>query len=211
MSAARAPTARRMPISRVRSVTESSMMFMMPMPPTSSETAATLASSAVMVWLARSSVLPNCSSVTFSSPATLPTTDRATSGRIPPLRQRLASLAGDGEIVRALECRFCDARAATSVICFETRVTSPTGCGGDGDVVELRQIQQPLDGGERNVDRRRTDRHRARAPPASFRCRPRRPLRNGCFQMLTVLPTGFCVAEEMLLGDRAEHDHLLGA
>ena len=34
MSAARAPTAMRMPISRVRSVTLTSMMFMMPMPPT---------------------------------------------------------------------------------------------------------------------------------------------------------------------------------
>ncbi len=31
----RAPMARRMPISRVRSVTEASMMFMIPMPPTS--------------------------------------------------------------------------------------------------------------------------------------------------------------------------------
>jgi len=36
-----------MPISRVRSVTETSMMFMMPMPPTSRLTAATAASSAV--------------------------------------------------------------------------------------------------------------------------------------------------------------------
>ena len=35
-----APIAMRMPISRVRSVTETSMMFMMPMPPTSSEMAA---------------------------------------------------------------------------------------------------------------------------------------------------------------------------
>ena len=34
----RAPSAMRKPISRVRSVTESSMMFMMPMPPTSSDT-----------------------------------------------------------------------------------------------------------------------------------------------------------------------------
>ena len=32
-----APTAMRMPISRVRSVTDTSMMFIMPMPPTSSE------------------------------------------------------------------------------------------------------------------------------------------------------------------------------
>ncbi len=31
----RAPSARRMPISRVRSRTDTSMMFMMPMPPTS--------------------------------------------------------------------------------------------------------------------------------------------------------------------------------
>ena len=37
MSRRRAPTARRTPISRVRSSTVASMMFMMPMPPTSSE------------------------------------------------------------------------------------------------------------------------------------------------------------------------------
>ena len=36
-----APTAIRNPISRVRSVTETSMMFMMPTPPTTRETAAT--------------------------------------------------------------------------------------------------------------------------------------------------------------------------
>ncbi len=35
-----APSARRMPISRVRSITVASMMFMMPMPPTTSEIAA---------------------------------------------------------------------------------------------------------------------------------------------------------------------------
>ena len=37
MSTWRAPTARRTPISRVRSRTVASMMFMMPMPPTISE------------------------------------------------------------------------------------------------------------------------------------------------------------------------------
>ena len=42
-----APTAMRTPISRVRSLTLTSMMFMMPMPPTSSDTAAMLASSRV--------------------------------------------------------------------------------------------------------------------------------------------------------------------
>ena len=74
-----------MPISRVRSVTDSSMMFMIPIPPTSSDTAAMPASSAVIVRVARSSVFPSCSSVTFSNPETLPTTARATSGRRPPL------------------------------------------------------------------------------------------------------------------------------
>ena len=39
----------RRPISRVRSVTDTSMMFMIPMPPTISETPAMLASSPVMV------------------------------------------------------------------------------------------------------------------------------------------------------------------
>ena len=57
----RAPTARRRPISRVRSVTETSMMFMMPMPPTTSEMAAMLASSAVSVLLVCCSV-PDISS-----------------------------------------------------------------------------------------------------------------------------------------------------
>jgi hypothetical protein len=38
MSCWRAPMAMRMPISRVRSVTDTSMMFMIPMPPTSSDT-----------------------------------------------------------------------------------------------------------------------------------------------------------------------------
>ena len=41
MSRRRAPSALRMPISRVRSVTDTSMMFMITMPPTSSEIAAT--------------------------------------------------------------------------------------------------------------------------------------------------------------------------
>src|SRR5512147_1184706 len=47
----RAPSALRMPISRVRSVTVTSMMFMMPMPPTSSEMLAMPASSSVNVLL----------------------------------------------------------------------------------------------------------------------------------------------------------------
>ena len=40
MTRSLAPSALRMPISRVRSVTDTIMMFMMPMPPTSSEMAA---------------------------------------------------------------------------------------------------------------------------------------------------------------------------
>ena len=45
MSRPRAPTAIRSPISRVRSVTDTSMMFMIPMPPTRSDTEAMAASS----------------------------------------------------------------------------------------------------------------------------------------------------------------------
>jgi hypothetical protein len=45
ISRRRAPTARRSPISRVRSVTETSLMFMMPMPPTTRKTDAIAASS----------------------------------------------------------------------------------------------------------------------------------------------------------------------
>ncbi len=45
MSRPLAPIAMRMPISRVRSVTETSMMFMIPIPPTSSEIDAADASS----------------------------------------------------------------------------------------------------------------------------------------------------------------------
>ncbi|MCG3163443.1 MAG: hypothetical protein JMDDDDMK_04870 [Acidobacteria bacterium] len=52
----RAPIAMRMPISRVRSVTDTSMMFMMPMPPTSSETLAMLPSRMVIMRLVSSAV-----------------------------------------------------------------------------------------------------------------------------------------------------------
>ena len=48
MSRPCAPTARRTPISRVRSVTLTSMIFMIPMPPTMSETLAIAPSSNVM-------------------------------------------------------------------------------------------------------------------------------------------------------------------
>ena len=55
----RAPMAMRMPISRVRSVTETSMMFMMPMPPTRRETAAMLASRLVITRLVDSAASAN--------------------------------------------------------------------------------------------------------------------------------------------------------
>ncbi len=48
MSRGRAPSAMRMPISRVRSVTDTSMMFMIPTPPTTSEIAAMADSMAVI-------------------------------------------------------------------------------------------------------------------------------------------------------------------
>ncbi len=52
----RAPIAMRRPISRVRSVTDTSRMFMMPMPPTTSEIDATAASRSAMMRLELSAV-----------------------------------------------------------------------------------------------------------------------------------------------------------
>jgi len=49
MTRGRAPSALRRPISRTRSVTDTSMMFITPMPPTSSEIAAMPASNTVSV------------------------------------------------------------------------------------------------------------------------------------------------------------------
>ena len=51
-----APSALAMPISRVRSVTDTSMMFMMPTPPTSSEMPTTAEMTSVMVPETRSMV-----------------------------------------------------------------------------------------------------------------------------------------------------------
>ncbi len=55
-SRSRAPTAMRRPISRMRSVTDTSMMFMMPMPPTSREMPAMLPSSTVIICVAWAAV-----------------------------------------------------------------------------------------------------------------------------------------------------------
>src|SRR5437764_29289 len=57
MSLRRAPIALRIPISRVRSVTVTSMMFMIPMPPTTSEMAAIEPSRMVRVWVIWPTVL----------------------------------------------------------------------------------------------------------------------------------------------------------
>ena len=52
MSRSRAPMDIRIPISRIRSVTETSMMFMIPIPPTSSEIEAMLPRSSVKMLVA---------------------------------------------------------------------------------------------------------------------------------------------------------------
>jgi len=61
MSPACAPTAIRMPISRVRSVTLTSMMFMMPMPPTTNDMPAMDPSISVMT----REILPTVSAISF--------------------------------------------------------------------------------------------------------------------------------------------------
>ena len=60
MSRPRAPIALRMPISRVRSRTETSMMFMIPMPPTISEIEAMPPSRNVSVALIDDAVASSC-------------------------------------------------------------------------------------------------------------------------------------------------------
>ena len=61
MSERVAPSALRRPISPTRSVTDTSMMFMTPIPPTRRETPATPARSSVSVALVESRVLRTCS------------------------------------------------------------------------------------------------------------------------------------------------------
>ena len=58
MSLPCAPTAIRVPISRVRSVTETSMMFMIPIPPTTSDTPAIEPSSTVITAVVAVAALP---------------------------------------------------------------------------------------------------------------------------------------------------------
>src|SRR4051794_535451 len=68
MSLRRAPTASLRPISRVRSVTETSMMFMMLMPPTTSDTEAIAASSqAIVVVEARCAAIAAAGLLTWKS------------------------------------------------------------------------------------------------------------------------------------------------
>ena len=65
-----APTARRTPISRIRSSTEASMMFMMPMPPTRSEIDAIAPSTTLKIALVRCSWCSSCSGTVTSKSTT---------------------------------------------------------------------------------------------------------------------------------------------
>ena len=149
--AARAPSAMRMPISRVRSVTDSSITFMIPMPPTSSDTLATLASSAVIVRLDRSIVCDSCSSVTDSSPGTLPAMARATCGLMPLPSAELACVltTKSSGAASAMPWR----ARSSAVTSLETRVVSAADFDGDGNRVQLRQVEEPMHRAERDVDR----------------------------------------------------------
>ncbi len=104
----------RIPISRVRSVTDTSMMFMIPMPPTSSDTLATLASSAVIVRLERSSDVAISASVTVVEVHDA-AGDRAGEQRVHALAgDRVARLRPHGEVVRVGRAETHGARAAAS-------------------------------------------------------------------------------------------------
>ena len=146
----RAPSAMRMPISRVRSVTDTSMMFMIPMPPTSSETLATLASSAVIVRLDRSSEVAISASVTSSRFTTLPATARASSGLTPfPLIASRACVL-HGEVVRVGRAESMARRSSlvTSWRCASTRPPGPRTPRWTGDAPTSEQL---LDCGVRGI------------------------------------------------------------
>ena len=80
-----APSALRMPISRVRSVTVTSMMFMMPMPPTMRLTPAMPASRKVNTWVASWRDSANCLRLIIEKSLSLP-------GRMPCSRRRTRSI-----------------------------------------------------------------------------------------------------------------------
>ncbi len=202
----RAPTAMRRPISLVRSVTDSSVMFMMPMPPTSSDTAATAASSQRIVPLARSSVPASCSSVTRSSSLTLPAIAAATFGRQAAGGDRPGRLGGDGEVVGLL---------GGDAVALAQQLADPlahrrhlAGRGrGHRDVVELGQVEQLVGGGERHVDgvelvvARRRPHHPAGAGHHADDLERLVPQRDVLAHRVDL------VAEQLLGHHRAEHHH----
>jgi hypothetical protein len=133
MSFWRAPMAMRMPISRVRSVTETSMMFMMPMPPTSSEIEAMAPSRMDMV---RTTTAVALSSSASERNRPVDTSRDRTSDQlvVVPVRvvvQLAVPWTSDTEVVEtpATACTsgatLLDSRAATSVVVRVDAVPKP--------------------------------------------------------------------------------------
>ena len=95
-----------MPISRVRSVTDTSMMFMMPMPPTSSDTAATAPRSPVRIVVVEAMVARICVRSRMvkssSSPGTMRRRSRSTSSASRCTRGMSAASVTEIEIVPIL-------------------------------------------------------------------------------------------------------------
>ena len=124
-----APIALRIPISRVRSVTVTSMMFMIPMPPTRRLMAATAPSRTVKVWLVEALVASRESSLI------------RVKGRLAALvwlaeaRMSAASLLG---VVDALGGRGLDDQLVEAGH-VPGQLVLGRGVGDDGDVVEVRR------------------------------------------------------------------------
>ena len=123
--------------------------------------------------------------------------------------KRLARLCGDGEIVRLLVADAVPRAKQSGDRAHHPRHVSGRG-GRDCDVVQLREVQQTMDGAERNVDRveliiARSRRHhpalRRHDADDAKRLPPDRDLPSHRIR----------AAEQTLGGDRAEDDHLLGA
>ena len=185
----RAPIAMRMPISRVRSVTETSRMFMMPMPPTTSEIEATDASSSAMTRLLSSAALVMSLRLLTLKSFGLARLD------VVALRQRV------GDLVQRGRHQLAGSRACTKMMWtkpVELRLEAErvrrrgvkialrrwlAACARRGDAQDLE-----LGGGERDQDRRRPGPGRSRTGP----CAASTPITcMGTPLTRIVAPTGF--------------------
>ena len=127
MSPPRAPTAILSPISRVRSVTLTSMMFMMPMPPTSSDTLATAPSSSVSTRLAASCACRISVRLRIVNGSSAPGCTRSRWRRMSRIRSSITFMSAPSAVFTEIEpMRFCRPCACPSTRLRAVEIGSST-------------------------------------------------------------------------------------